>query len=72
MAKILPFYRHGAPETLLANATDLALDMKFVIMVFVSKDGSISTEWSKLDSNLEGLGAVEVLKHALADEALDG
>lgn len=71
MAKILPFYRHGSPEMLLANASDMAMDMKFVAMVFVSRDGSISTEWSELPSNLEGVGAVEVLKLALM-EAFDG
>ena len=64
-AQILKLQRSGTPQTLLENATEIADDMQFVAMVFVTKDGTIRTEWSELDNNLTAVGAVEILKRNL-------
>jgi hypothetical protein len=70
MADIIKLLLSGTPTTLLENALELADDMKFAVMVFVTKDGQIKTEWSHVPSNLEALGAVDVLRAALVDAAL--
>jgi hypothetical protein len=45
MADIIKLLLSGTPTTLLENALELADDMKFAVMVFVTKDGQIKTLW---------------------------
>lgn len=67
MADILKMQRSGTAETLLANALEYAADMEFMLMVFVDKDGTINTEWTKLPNNLTALGAIEMLRQAILE-----
>jgi hypothetical protein len=59
----------GTPRTLMENALDEAHDMQFALMVFVRKDGTIETEWSHLPNSLQALGAIELLRHAIMEQA---
>jgi len=65
MAEVIQLQISGTPQTLMENALEIAHDMKFALMVFVNKDGTINTEWSTLPSNLEALGAIELLRDSL-------
>jgi len=60
----------GTPQTLMDNAAEIADDMQFALMVFVRKDGTIGTEWSKLPNSLQALGAIEMLRHAVMEKSL--
>ena len=66
---VVKLRRSGTPAMLLENAAELADDMEIMLMVFVTKDGDVHTEWSYLPSNLQAMGAVEMLRTALAAEA---
>lgn len=68
-ADIVKFQISGTPKTLMENAAEIADDMKFALMVFVDKDGKIHSKWSHLPSNLEGLGAIEMLRAALMEQS---
>jgi len=68
MSEIIRLTRQGTPARLAENILDLADDLRFMLVVMVETDGTIHTEWSALQSNLEALGAVEVLKQAVMQE----
>ena len=67
-AELLRLTRRGTPARLAENILDQADDIKFLLTVFVEKDGTISTEWSQLPNSLEALGAIEMLKAAIMAE----
>jgi hypothetical protein len=69
-ANVIKLQHTGTPRTLMENAAEIAHDMKYALMVFVRKDGTIGTEWSHIPDNLAALGAIEVLRSEFLSNAL--
>jgi hypothetical protein len=64
-ANVLKLYRNGAPETLIANLSEIANDIEYMLVVRVMKDGAVRHDWSAVKSNLAALGAAETLKEVM-------
>ena len=64
-ADILKLLRNGTAETLLANLTEQAEDISYMLVVRVMKDGSIKHDWTTIQNSLAALGAVETLREVM-------
>lgn len=67
MSEVIRLTRVGTPARLAENILDMSDDIRFMLTVIVENDGTIRTEWSELPSNLEALGAIDMLKQAILE-----
>ncbi|KAF3997496.1 hypothetical protein [Glaciimonas immobilis] len=60
-AKLLKFQQRGTPKSLFSNALNESDDIDAALIVCLRKDGTVTTDWTKLSSSVAAFGLVSML-----------